>query len=265
MILMAAVVSVGAGCEPARQPVDAATFTPMQPVVESETGDLRILSWNIHGSAGSSRPGYARELAELLERFHPDVVFVQEVHRGTPRSGGVDQLAELAERLGMAGCFSPTLKIGEGFYGTATLVRGAITDLEGIRLPGGGEPRAVTRCRTRLLDRSIDLFSIHLTAWGRLNRSDRRKQIATLIMLVEAADNPIVGGDFNVNTRAPEMRRLREVGLLPAITGDPVTHSATRQSLDHVYVAPSWKIEEAEVIREGPSDHWPVFLRVSPL
>lgn len=262
---MAASLTLLSGClSPEPIESEGVIVEPQTDVVESDTGDLRIITWNIHGRAAEGSPDHIERVAETIAELNPDIAFLQEVHRGTRRARGIDQLLELTTRTGMRACFAPALDLAPGEYGPATLVRGPIEYVDVDPLPGRGEPRILIRCRTELLDREIDLFPIHLTAWGQLNRGPRRLQTSAIAEALDEAEHPIAGGDFNASLDSPEMRVLIGTELQTPRERNYVTHPGTGQSFDHILVAPTWEIEEFEVITEGPSDHWPVFLRVTP-
>lgn len=224
---------------------------------------LRVLSWNVHGASQRKDSSHLARISEEINTFEADAVFLQEVHRSTPGSGGADQVEELVGRTGMNACFSPSIDIGDGDYGTVVLVRGRIDGLDVTPLPGGGERRSLGRCRANLLGRTVDLFSVHLTAWGRLNRADRARQIDSVLEVVESAELPVLGGDFNASRRAPDLLAINSsVRLQSVLEESLVTHPATRQSFDHIFVDRAWEVLEAEVAKRGPSDHWPVFARL---
>ena len=66
---------------------------------------VRVLTYNIHHGEGmDGRIDLVRQ-AEILNREAPDLVALQEVDRGTKRSGGVDQLAELGRLTGLTPTF----------------------------------------------------------------------------------------------------------------------------------------------------------------
>lgn len=231
---------------------------------EARSGDvLRVVSWNIHGASQRNDSGHLARISEEINTFEADAVFLQEVHRRTPGSAGSDQVEELVERTGLSACFSPAIDIGDGEYGTVVLVRGRIDSLHVISLPGAGERRSLGKCRANLLGRTIDLFSVHLTAWGRINRADRARQIDSVLEVVESAELPVLGGDFNASRRAPDLLAINSsVRLQPVLEESLVTHPATGQSFDHIFVDRAWEVLDAEVAKRGPSDHWPVFARL---
>ena len=261
-ILMAFLV-FGGRCTPEELELGAGDIVSADDVHPREGDELRVLSWNIHGSSQRSDSAHVARVAEEILTFSPDVVFLQEVHRSTPGSAGADQVEELVARTGLSACFSPAIDIGKGSYGTVVLVRGPIESLDVVSLPGSGEPRSLGRCRVELLGRTVDLYSVHLTAWGRLNRADRAKQIDKLLELVEPGELPVLGGDFNASRRSPDLVAINSSVRLKSVLEEPlITHPSTRQSFDHIFVDRAWEVLEAEVPKRGPSDHWPVFAKL---
>lgn len=92
--------------------------------------------------------------AEWIAGLDADVVALQEVDARLERSGGVDQVAWLADRLGYQGVFGPALMgspdtswaevgegglmAGDGGYGVGLLSRIGLRDVVRTRLPYGG-------------------------------------------------------------------------------------------------------------------------------
>jgi endonuclease/exonuclease/phosphatase family metal-dependent hydrolase len=93
-------------------------------------------------------------VAGWLADLDADVIAVQEVDRDLDRSGGVDQVAWLADRLGLDGVFGPALHgdpevgwaevpdaglpAGAPAYGIGLLSRSGLRDVRRHRLPHGG-------------------------------------------------------------------------------------------------------------------------------
>jgi endonuclease/exonuclease/phosphatase family metal-dependent hydrolase len=71
---------------------------------------VRLATYNLlHGLSLHSGRVDLPAVAELIARLGADLVAVQEVDRCQERSGGTDQVAVLAERLGMEAVFAPAL------------------------------------------------------------------------------------------------------------------------------------------------------------
>src|SRR5687768_3444976 len=105
--------------------------------VAQETRDLPpnarplvVMTWNIAGHAELTDGDHVRHVADAIRRIRPDVVALQEVHRGTWQSRFRDQLAELESLTGLRGTFAPSYVQWGGGYGNAILTRGQIVRAE---------------------------------------------------------------------------------------------------------------------------------------
>ena len=150
--------------------------------------------------------------------------------------------------------------MGGGDYGNAVLTRGRLLRSHTHPLPGSGEPRSLLQADIELNGGAFTFFVTHLAAWGRLLRVARLRQIAELGDITAKGSLPhVLVGDFNVAPAAEEMRVLLSHGHL-RMCGEQrePTFPMTRQRLDYVFCDPRWEFIRSEVIRRGPSDHWPI-------
>ena len=151
-----------------------------------------------------------------------------------------------------------------GEYGNAILTRGTIRDARVHPLPGSGEPRSVLQADIDVDGTGVTFFVTHLAAWGRLLRVARMRQVAELGDITARGALPhVLVGDFNVAPGAEEIRTLLSHGHL-RVCGDPkeATFPLTRQKLDYAFCDPRWELVHAEVVRRGPSDHWPLVVEL---
>lgn len=267
---LAAVAAVaGAG------PSAAQGAAPAQP--------LTVATFNIAHARFTG--GNLDRLAAVLRSTRAEVIGLQEVDRSWSRSGGVDQAAELARRLGMRHVFDPNLDCaprdatGDGFcqYGTATLSRHPLVvgSVHGYALPAtvGEEPRGLSLVRVRVGGRTVDVFNTHLS----FVESTRVRQVAALRARVTRLRRPfVVMGDLNALPFHLEMVSLREVTRDVAIAaGRPDLRTTTLANpvrLDYIMVprpgvnGPAGRVEVrfAGVVG-GPaaSDHRPLFARLT--
>lgn len=99
---------------------------------------LRVATFNIrHGAPRDSYRGLPDVLAAACAGLDADVLGLQEVDVGVPRSQHADLAKVVADACGMAYHFASARKhAGRGRYGNALLVRGSIHDVEVVRLTG---------------------------------------------------------------------------------------------------------------------------------
>jgi len=222
---------------------------------------LRVMTYNVQGHAAQRNGQHLEQVAEVIRAARPDIVGLQEVHCRTQRSRALDQAAVLAEITGLNLHFGRSCSLHGGDYGNALLTRGSVDRSEVRMLPGKGEQRSLLDCTVTLDGRILQVYVTHLTAWGRLKRKERAAQMQVIVDRVSESTTPFVMmGDMNADPDAPELRALTgKSGVDSCGTSGLVTHRLTQAHYDHIYTGGSgWLSRRIEVLRAGPSDHWPV-------
>jgi endonuclease/exonuclease/phosphatase family metal-dependent hydrolase len=165
---------------------------------------LRVVSYNIHRAIGLDRRFRPERIVRILDHHAPDLLLLQEVDDGAPRSGRLDLARELARELGY-----PHVAVGHnvwlrrGRYGNATLSRFPITRQRNIDLTIDSRKRRGCQHTQIVVEderggRHLDVFNLHLG----LSARERAQQIGRLVHTREfsALDHEaacLVGGDFN--------------------------------------------------------------------
>jgi endonuclease/exonuclease/phosphatase family metal-dependent hydrolase len=164
---------------------------------------LRIATYNIHRAIGLDRRFRPRRIQSILEDHSPDLVLLQEVDEGVPRSRELNLAREIAGALGYPYfAVGHNVSLRKGRYGNATLSRWPIVRERNIDLTVGRRKRR--GCQHTTLDltdsggRPLEVFNLHLG----LSARERRQQMGLLVSSQEFADLDreaavIVGGDFN--------------------------------------------------------------------
>ena len=166
---------------------------------------LRIMSYNIHRAIGVDRLFRPERIARIIKHHEPDLLLLQEVDIGVPRSRHLDLAEEMA---GL--CDYPHRAVGlnvaltQGHYGNATLSRFPITAERNIDLTMPGHK--ARGCLYTSIEIPVDkgdpltlaLFNLHLG----LSFHERPQQVGTLVKTPEYTsldlEAPcIVAGDFN--------------------------------------------------------------------
>jgi endonuclease/exonuclease/phosphatase family metal-dependent hydrolase len=255
-------------------------------VIVVRTG-LRVATWNLlHGlDVRTGRINLAGAAADI-DALDVDVVALQEVDRELPRTGRVDQVAELSTTLGWHGVFAPALlgdpqrgwtpgpgagpDPGGPAYGIGLLSRIPLLDVARCPLPGGGhgrrgpehvgrvlpgwdrEPRAALRARIG----GLTVTTTHLSFQFWL--SVRQLQVA----LAFAGTGPaLLLGDLNLPLPALRIA-LGRSGWSPSRAGRTFPSWRPNMQLDHVVRR---GVEVCDVLAgpRGPSDHLPVSASVA--
>lgn len=248
---------------------------PRAPGASPARAAIRVVSYNIHaGKDAEQRPNLER-VAAVLDSLDADIVLLQEVDRGTERSGRVDQVAELDRLTGMHGAFAKSLGFQGGDYGIAALSRWPIESSETVPLPTDPpadrgvkmyEPRVAIHVVVSTPAGPLHVVGTHLGAESVSTFRDQEARVLLehLRTHVPASAPLVIGGDFNstpdsdVHTgfAGAYQDSWRECG-----TGDGFTFpadSAVRR-IDYVYVR-GLHCAAARVVATQASDHRPLLV-----
>lgn len=246
---------------------DASTGTTLAHMTSGDDGALRIVTFNIrHGAPQDSYRGLPDQLAEACAALNADVLGLQEVDVGIPRSQFADLARVAADACGMTYYFGKARKHNyRGQYGNALLVRGEISDVEVVPLKGDHrhnvaigplvlkpfrEPRNVIVATATVGGRSFSVSTGHLA----VEAAAKHAQLTTAAARLVSRPSPrILLGDFNIGWHqaaswlAPYGLTLAEALLTPA---DP----AQQDGIDHVAVE-GLTVQRVEVRWLPVSDH----------
>lgn len=198
---------------------------------------FRVLSYNIHRAIGVDRRFRPERIAQIIGHYDADIVLLQEVDEGAPRSRELDLAKELASDLGFPyRAVGHNVTLRKGRYGNATLSRFPILSERNIDLTIAAWKRRGCQHTAIALDgrpdRRLDVFNLHLG----LSAGQRARQVELLARSSEMTTLPpsaacVVGGDFN------DWRSL----LVPFLTGGMNLKSATELSTGgHLLTYPSF-------------------------
>jgi endonuclease/exonuclease/phosphatase family metal-dependent hydrolase len=239
---------------------------------------LRVVTWNIFAGNDLERQSNLVRVASVLDSLGADFALLQEVDRGTARSGGVDQPAVLAELTGMHAVFGRAMDFDGGEYGIAVLSRWPVLSSRVVPLHVDRpaelaeryyEPRALLYVVVDGPAGEIHLLNTHVDH-GR-EAVFRHPQLLGLLAWV--ADSvprdafTVLGGDLNATPAAAEVRALG-VAFTDAwrACGDGEGHTFRSdrpdRRIDYVLLAGA-HCAAARVLDSRLSDHRPVVVDVS--
>ena len=243
---------------------------------------LRVVSYNVHYCKGLDGRFAPDRIARILRDLDPDIIALQELDCGRPRSRGDDQLAVLAAELGLHQLFCPSIVNGEERYGHGLLSTRPLNLVTQARLPTGGvpviEPRDGLHAKLTIGDREVSIITTHLG----LAYAERAAQIDRLLqndfLGGIPADRPALFlGDLNLAPGGKLYRRL--VSRWSGVNGhrafrDVQAHAPDHvaiktfpsfmpvRQLDHIFVTPQFKIRKvhspANLLTRRASDHLPL-------
>ncbi len=245
----------------------------------ARTGTIRVLTYNVHTCVGMDGRLSPRRIARVIAQCDPDVVALQECDVRRWRTGGIDQVQEIANELKMHFHFHPSMRFAEEEYGDAVLSYHPLQLVRAAALPGIKErpelePRGAMWVRLTVGGREVNLFNTHL---GLSNR-ERLAQVEALLGdqwlgHPDCQEPLILCGDFNALPGSPPYRKLlsqlRDAQL--QLNGD---HRPMRTwfshypigRIDHVFLRGPLKVVAIEVPRtdlvRSASDHLPLVAEI---
>lgn len=237
------------------------------------------MTYNVHrciGDDGVLSPG---RVADVIARWEPDVVALQELDVGHARTGRADQPGLIARRLGMGYYFHPAIRSEDEHYGDAILSRYPMRLVRAGPLPTvpgrpGLERRGALWAAVSCAGREVQVLNTHLG----LGPAERFAQVEALLG-PEWLGDPACGaprvfcGDFNAWPLSTVYRRVTRV-LRDAQSHR--THGWPRNTfpsrwpllrIDHVFLSRDWSVRAVRVPRTRltriASDHLPVVVEVA--
>jgi endonuclease/exonuclease/phosphatase family metal-dependent hydrolase len=241
---------------------------------------VRILSYNVHACVGIDKQMSPERIANVIESCAPDIVALQEIDVGRPRSGRIDQARMLAELLGMDAHFHPSTKIGpDEHYGDAILTSLPYSMRKMGVLPGFHdrikvEPRGALWASVDVGGGvNVQVVNTHLGVWPH----EQMLQLSTLLGPEwlghpDCRDPVVFLGDFNAPPGLAPYRRLasefidvqKAWGERKAKPTFPGRLPALR--IDHVWLRGQARIRKVEVVRTPlarvASDHLPLVVEL---
>ncbi len=166
---------------------------------------FRLVTYNVHRAIGFDRRFRPDRIVEILAHHNADIVLLQEVDEGVPRSRGMDLAKELAVELGYPYfAVGHNVSLRKGRYGNATLSRFPILRERNIDLTIDDRKRRGCQHTTIKVEtstgrsRRLDVFNLHLG----LSARERQRQTGLLARSREfvGLDRQaacLLGGDFN--------------------------------------------------------------------
>jgi endonuclease/exonuclease/phosphatase family metal-dependent hydrolase len=264
---------------------------------EGNSGDLAVVSWNIHGDAGDVRAlvERIRDGSLLGSPASQFVLLLQEVvRRGDevpPRLADGSRMArplprgktrrpdlrEAARALGLDFAYVPSMRNGADREdrGNAILSTVPIASVDAFELPFGRQRRVVVAATVRgatIGGAAVRFVSVHLDTGLRFGTGGparwRDRQAKALVELLgEDAVATVIGGDLNTwwGADEPAVRTLRHA-FPEAVDREPFARTwrgplGAENRLDYLFASGRGARIEVNRIRDRfGSDHTPVYV-----
>lgn len=234
---------------------------------------LRVMSYNIQHAM--EHEGWLRDkshvinfdmIADVIRRYDPDVVGLNEVRDRGAHPEYREQTLEIARRLGYEYCyFAKAIDFGDGPYGNAIISKIPLKKAWTVPIPdpvyknSGGyyEPRCILKAQFEEPVR----FDVLISHFG-LPASEQRNAVSMMMQLLEGREVPTIAmGDYNMKpdnpTLYPLLSALKDTAeLLPEGTMTFPTEGP-KIKIDYILVSEDIRPVSAEAPAIIASDHCP--------
>ena len=230
------------------------------------TGSPKGAAGHILGAANYLRAPerYFSSIRGFVERVKPDLAAIVEADAGSPRTGGISQIAAMTRILGdtpgtaFHSKYAPNSALAHLPYckhqTNVLLARDGLAENERIDFFPAGAKRLIVSCEYR----GVRVFLVHLA----LTLAVRRRQLDYLAAILPRQQPVIVCGDFN--TLSHGSRELTKFLCATRLVSANPAHRATypaRQpvhELDYILYSPEIRLKTLRIRHFPVSDHLPL-------
>ncbi len=228
---------------------------------------ITVLTYNIHKAIGNDRKFDLERIARVCAAERADIIALQEVDNGVPRSRHLNLAEVLGEKLGFHYRLGSNVKLKVGSYGNATLSRWPFAHGENLDLTWGIKKRR--GCLSDIIETPggpLVIMNFHL-GLSRIERHFQLKKILSSDFLHSHRMHPVLMlGDSNERTRYLDL-------LLSSAGFENTAGDAKRRYKTWPSFAPIWNLDKIfhndkcerihyEVVKNSltkvASDHLPV-------
>lgn len=224
---------------------------------------MKVMTFNIQ--SGRKHPDFSvlnlNFCAEVIKKYMPDIVGLNEVHNGGEYG---NQFEILAKKLGYSYYYFAEAFIADSPYGNAILSKYPIKSAETIMIPDPliknedvyYETRCVLNAKITIEEKNISVLVSHFG----LANSEQNNAVNTVCGLIgENSKNTILMGDFNMhpdNARLNEIRnRLVDTAIDPDESYFTFDSINPTEKIDYIFVSSDAKISDTKAIPDIGSDH----------
>jgi endonuclease/exonuclease/phosphatase family metal-dependent hydrolase len=233
---------------------------------------LRVMTYNVHSCLGMDGKISTHRIAQVIERYDPLIIGLQELDALRPRSRSEEQAQLIADELGMHVSYFPVFRPGTELYGDAILSRVPIEIVRAAQLATDSddrEPRGAIWVRIQLEDIRINFINTHF-GLGRFERVAQASDLMSEEWIggIELDEPIILVGDFNTFPNTFPYRtlasRLHDVQILMENFRPLKTFSVASPifRIDHIFVSGHFAVRSVQVPRNHltriASDHLPL-------
>ena len=225
---------------------------------------IKVMTYNIRHAMGVDDVVDLQRIIDVVRSEEPDILILNEVDQGNPRTAGIHQAGEIAEALGMNLFFGPTE--GTSYYGNAVLARFEIVQARSVTLP---QPKWLNAAKRGAAIATIEIEGVRVlvvgTHLGLAGIKEIETELGEIYSIVRESGLPaIVAGDFNVeyfdleNRMKEVIEELRSVNHYLGIDLHTIPANNPGPQIDYILASREFLPVNAYTVPSLASDHLPV-------
>jgi endonuclease/exonuclease/phosphatase family metal-dependent hydrolase len=235
---------------------------------KSDVAEARVATYNIHSAIDWDGRLDPSGIAAVLDDGGAEIALVQEVSRGWPLSGGLDDVEWLSRRLGADYAYGPA---ADNQFGNAVLSTRPIARFWTGTLDRGEGPmhRGYVGASVIVGDGLLDVWSTHLQHQTD-NTQTRRDQANQILDRWVGVGQAVFGGDLNSRPDSADIEPwFDSTGLVSVLDESDLSDTNTSPAIepdhrvDWLIISPDLEFRDAEIPRTLASDHLPVFATIT--
>jgi endonuclease/exonuclease/phosphatase family metal-dependent hydrolase len=220
---------------------------------------LRLLTYNIQqGYSDDGLKNFHGQL-DLIHSMDADLIGLQESDTARIAGGNADVVRFMADRLNMYSYYGPTNVTGT--FGIALLSRYPLEDPRTFFMYSEGEQTASIEAEVVVGDRRFHVLVTHLGNGGPLIQQQQ------VLQRLDGRQNIIAMGDFNFRPESEQYAEttavLEDAWLTAAQQRMTPAGQNIDRRIDHIFISPGFRVNHAEYLGAGPSDHPAMFAEIA--
>ncbi len=226
---------------------------------ENPSFPVRVATYNIQQGYSADGQRSPEEQLALLQALNADIIGLQETDNARVAGGNGDLVRFFADRLDMYSYYGPSTVVGT--FGIALLSRYPIQDARTWFMYSEAEQTALIDATVMVGDTPLHVFVTHLGNGG------PQIQQENVLAVVDDAPNVVLMGDFNFRPNTAQYRLTTQVlddaWRLRWPTGIDDQGMSDEDKIDHIFVSPGMRVDEAFYVLSPASDHPAFFAALS--
>ena len=221
-------------------------------MVKKSEGDLKIMTWNIHGGTGTDDEKDIDRTIEEIKKINPDILGLQEI-------SDEKMIHKIADKLDMNFFFGNDFEDTEG---NGLLSKYPIKEAENIYL-NPGKRSSIIKAKILIDDEEWNILVTHLSLRP---QEDNLIQVEDILMnvLKKNSERVILMGDFNFGPASEQYRKittnekikLRDTyGVLNYEEGSTFRSNFLFRRIDFIFSSTDIEPRTSKVICSKASDH----------